>query len=298
MPRELFGYALETEMGMERARRGPGSRGTVRILPRQSGLLERQGELVSYADEPDRLAFALADTSDGLVAWCEGSGAYLIDGAEALVRAEAAVATPVVEHRLGATIVPLLLAERGDLALHAAAVVADGRAVLLCGPTGRGKSTLAAALALGGHTVLSEDGVVVSMADGTPVTWPGQRGIRAAADTWRALGAEGVPPAARGRDKVLMAADDGDVAGPVAVAAVVVLDERGGEAVALERIPPADAVAVLVPFALHGGPQRLPTAFRQVAALADRVPVLRGRVPDRLETVGTAAGELLAAALG
>ena len=54
-----------------------------------------------------------------------------------------------------------LLRLRGVTCLHASAVASGGRAVAFVGPAGAGKSTLAAALALRGHTVLSDDIVAV-----------------------------------------------------------------------------------------------------------------------------------------
>jgi hypothetical protein len=50
-----------------------------------------------------------------------------------------------------------VLRRRGIMALHASAVTVEGRAVVLCGPSESGKSTTAAALALRGAPVLSDD---------------------------------------------------------------------------------------------------------------------------------------------
>jgi len=54
-----------------------------------------------------------------------------------------------------------LLRRRGITALHASAVCIGGQAVVLCGPTEAGKSTTAAALALRGAAVLSDDITVI-----------------------------------------------------------------------------------------------------------------------------------------
>lgn len=50
-----------------------------------------------------------------------------------------------------------VLRRRGVTALHASAVVVEGRAVVMCGPSQAGKSTTAAAMALRGIPVLSDD---------------------------------------------------------------------------------------------------------------------------------------------
>lgn len=47
--------------------------------------------------------------------------------------------------------------QRGEWLLHASAVAVDGRAMLICGSSGRGKSTTAAALANRGYPLLSDD---------------------------------------------------------------------------------------------------------------------------------------------
>lgn len=50
-----------------------------------------------------------------------------------------------------------VLRQRGILALHASAISIDGHAIVLCGPSESGKSTTAAALAMRGVPVLSDD---------------------------------------------------------------------------------------------------------------------------------------------
>ena len=69
----------------------------------------------------------------------------------------------MLEHRLACLVMPLLLAERGDLALHAAVLARDGRAVAFCGASMRGKSTLAAELAARGYALLGDDSAVLSL---------------------------------------------------------------------------------------------------------------------------------------
>jgi hypothetical protein len=64
--------------------------------------------------------------------------------------------------------------QRGLLPLHASAVSIGGGIVALCGESGTGKSTLAAALGRNGHVVVSDDLLPVRASAGQiPRAWPG-----------------------------------------------------------------------------------------------------------------------------
>jgi hypothetical protein len=81
-------------------------------------------------------------------------------------------------HLLLDQVLPLVGGSAHRLMLHASVVEVDGRAVAFLGATRHGKSTLAAALARRGHTVLSDDCCVVcESAAGLAVapTYPGLR---------------------------------------------------------------------------------------------------------------------------
>jgi hypothetical protein len=66
-----------------------------------------------------------------------------------------------------------ILRRRRVLPLHASAVAVGGQAVVLCGESAAGKSTTAAALALRGFTVLTEDISPVQEKNGIPSVEPG-----------------------------------------------------------------------------------------------------------------------------
>lgn len=66
-----------------------------------------------------------------------------------------------------------VLRRRGRLALHASAVKIGDYAVVLCGESQSGKSTVAAALALRKNSVLSEDITAIEFSDGTIYAVPG-----------------------------------------------------------------------------------------------------------------------------
>jgi hypothetical protein len=94
--------------------------------------------------------------------------AFLERGIDVVPRGYATDTT--LRHLILDQALPLALASRGSLVVHASAVADGTRAVLLAGRAGTGKSTLAALLARSGLQVLADDGVLVE---------PGASGIRA-----------------------------------------------------------------------------------------------------------------------
>jgi len=59
-------------------------------------------------------------------------------------------------------VIGFVLLLRGTHSLHASAISIDGKAVVIVGPAGAGKSTTAAAFARSGHSILAEDVVAIS----------------------------------------------------------------------------------------------------------------------------------------
>jgi hypothetical protein len=120
--------------------------------------------------------------------------------------------SPVYRETTAAMAARLLLAEvvhslsvncRGDILLHAAAVVRGGRGFLLPGPSGTGKSTLAGWLDHHGFGCLSDEIVGISAADARMLAFP--RPICLEADAPAILG--GILDLARGEGRVLEAKD-------------------------------------------------------------------------------------------
>lgn len=80
---------------------------------------------------------------------------------EVAARREPATPHDTFRHLLLDQVLPLIVASRDCLALHASVVAVAGGAMVFLGATGNGKSTLAAALGRRGHAVLSDDCCVV-----------------------------------------------------------------------------------------------------------------------------------------
>lgn len=84
-------------------------------------------------------------------------------------------------------VVPLILGYKGNLVLHASAVVAKSGVLAFVGPTGRGKSTLAASFAKSGFPFLTDDGLILDRIDGRYLVKPNVPHFRLREDSELAL---------------------------------------------------------------------------------------------------------------
>jgi hypothetical protein len=81
-----------------------------------------------------------------------------------------------------------LLHQRGGFVLHASAVAVNGEAVLFCGASGSGKSSLVAALSAAGYPVLADDvGLIQTASSGRPMVAPDGRRLKLWADAMSSL---------------------------------------------------------------------------------------------------------------
>jgi hypothetical protein len=306
----VFGYELESELPLERLREEAGSRGRLVLERAKESILDRSGELTGWAEPAGgRTAFALARTDAGLIAWCSATGSYQLDATAGCIRVEPARGVnPSWEHRLLSMALPMLLSERGDLAFHASAAVVGEGAVLFCGPSGRGKSTLAISAAALGHRVLAEDGAIITLQEGVPTVWPGPRAVRLKDDSASALarsllagrsgnGTGTVPRPAPGVG-IHPLPPDAEAPTPVPVRAILTLEERGPD-LAVKPLDPAEGLAAMVENLFHAGrAEGLRPAYRRAAQLAERVPVYRVTVPDDLAGAPASAERLLHGVVG
>jgi hypothetical protein len=105
-------------------------------------------------------------------------GRFLVEDARRIVldRAPGASDSEVSTFLFG-SVFGALLHLRGALPLHASAVDHRGEAVLFAGQSGNGKSSLAAALAKRGYTVLADDLTPIATAKETVSAAPGRRAL-------------------------------------------------------------------------------------------------------------------------
>jgi hypothetical protein len=109
------------------------------------------------------------------------------DGREIVCLPGLEIPPHTLRHLLLDQVLPLVLTIRGRKALHATAVLTPAGVCAFAGPTGTGKSTLAASLLLTGYPVLSDDCLVVEEHDGQVLAIPAYPGLRLREDTLKAL---------------------------------------------------------------------------------------------------------------
>ncbi len=284
----LFGHEVASELALERLNQVPGPRGRLEVRRARANPLEQEAELTAWSEIEGR-TFAVARRPDGeLLVSCSATGAWSADPAAGVVEALPApdAAATAIEHRLVSVIVPLLLAERGDLVIHASAVDTGAGAVLFAGPSGRGKSTTVAALARAGLPTLAEDGLVVELGGERPLAWAGARGIRLKGP------GEAAGTAAPDYPAGLAQTSDAPAVGRP-VAAVLALVPRG-DALTLDALSAGEAAAALGSSLFHrGGPEGLRPAFGSLARLVEAVPAYLCSLPDDLGALPDAASEVI-----
>lgn len=281
----LFGFEIKSDLPLRRLNPVAGRRGELTVASASERLAPPAEEPVSaLVDDAGRRWYASYELDGGrCLLELPPSGSFLVDPAAGRVEVERADSDDeLLEHRIASSALCVLLALRGDLVLHASAVESGGGAVIFCGPTQRGKSTLARALGEAGRRLLGEDGIAIELGEGGPIAFPGARGVRCRSRD------------AQGRSRTDLIEDPGGGApAPCPVAAVVLLEERG-EGLTVERMEPARALALLTPNLVHsGGRGSVGAAFANLASLLGSVPAFAASLPDDLDLLSESAQGLL-----
>lgn len=198
------------------------------------------------------------------------------------------------------TVMRTILCRMGMVSFHAAALAKDGRAILLMGQKGAGKSTLAAALQQMGWTLLADDLVRIRHAEGLWHAVPGMRRNKLKTDVMIALGynsAEARPrwsgllpseSAAVLEEKLLFSSFSGEALGDSPLAAIFSLQSRSraGEDAVAGSLSGALQVRTLAEhltrdpiYPNHAPP---PSTARALTSILQQVKVLRLRLPNSL----------------
>jgi len=112
---------------------------------------------------------------------------YVQDGCRITIMPEAGAMDDNILLFLIGSAMGALLHQRNILVLHASAIVVNGESVLFSGPSGIGKSTLAAGFHQLGHPFLSDDVCAITTSNGQPAVMPGFPRLKLWADVLKKL---------------------------------------------------------------------------------------------------------------
>ena len=279
-----YGYGIRSHLDIPFLRSGTGAPLSVTAAP--SGEEPRAKPLLDWRPRPGHGFSARMYERDGIYEyWVDGLGRYRIDPAggqltvpregDTVSRAARALGVPLA----------LCLTSAGGVALHAAAVEVDGRAVVLTAPGRFGKTTLAGAFVAAGYRLLAEDIACCRVAD-EPEILPGPRLLRLRPDVYEHFSLPAATVLRSDEDRVYLSVDDDSRTGAaVPLGAVCILNKGKDEVV----ITPYDAASGLrnlwvVSFNLPTDKDRR----RALAALSDivaRVPLWEVRRPWHMESL-------------
>jgi hypothetical protein len=185
------------------------------------------------------------------------------------------------------------LLKQGFEPLHGTAVVIDGEAVALVADCGRGKSTLAAAFVKAGHSLLTDDVLMLHAAGTRVMAFPGPARVKLFPKVARALLAHPAGGAAMNSQtskRVLPLAEMHVQDRPVPLAAIYEIQPPPGAPgrchIQVKPVAGRDAAIAIVQAAFNCRVvtrPRLARQFMAAASLAERVPMRRLSYPRQLD---------------
>jgi hypothetical protein len=246
---------------------------------------------IPFAPGATEVFLTAARRADTLLVRAHGSADFMVAKHAARIDCHPMPGCPVesVEHLLLDQVLPRALCLRGRPCLHASAAAIDGRAVVLLGPAGSGKSTLCAALCRHGAELVCDDAASLERTGTGVVAYTGYPSIRLWPDSAAALLGKdhGLAQVTPRTDKVRLARP---VAAPrVDVARLVLLEgAEPDSAPTLEDVPAAAAFPLLAPFVHRIDPEdsaAMEAEFELLTALCQHVRVSRLRFHQRFDQI-------------
>jgi hypothetical protein len=137
---------------------------------------------------PPSAGWTVIAAPDDVRGWIPAGGAFRVRNGNSIVidpapdADERALRLGIVGPLLG-----VILTQRGHFVLHASSVAIDGKAAAFFGPSGRGKSTLTAALTSAGHPLIADDLTVIDTGGSVPMVQPGFPRVKLWPDSASAL---------------------------------------------------------------------------------------------------------------
>ena len=230
------------------------------------------------------------DATDASRLWTLGAGAVTeLDGARGRLvgwRADGSALSIEERGRPFPVALQAWLQSRGVVTLHAAGVACAGRAALIVGDSGSGKSTTALACATAGFGFLGDDQIAVAWAGAAPMAhslFASARVDGTVPEVWRAFPDVDQPPA--GKVRVMLPAPGTAVVPSAALSAVIVASVDAGQKSLLERATAKEALRATVPSTLLGVVADRPVVLQGCARALLGRPTFRLRLGRDLDAV-------------
>lgn len=260
----------------------------------------------SVGNRPTTLAelgsFKYALDGSDIVAQVASLAWFRISGKEILVECDAPERPRATGVVLASWIMTLYLMRRGYLLFHGSAVEYNGRAVVILGNCGAGKSTTAAALSVEGHAVLCDDMVPISAnkdqgsAHGMypkakadlPLVYPGIPWLKLLPDAFSTFAGDPThyPQLFDGLEKFRMQPKH-TAMHPVGLALVCVLDTADIPHPIVHEVMGKDKLRMLIPHMSNvDAIEKLGTVFIHLSSMLDKVTVLKITRPIHQDTIG------------
>ncbi len=268
----------------------------------RADIVIRLGQTPARLEAADHVAPVFQTQGNRYLLLLPGTGRMLVrEGCEVTVEPEPGADPTAIRAILTGPIQAVLWHQRGLLPLCGNAIVIDGQAIALVGPSASGKSTLAASLSMKGYMPMADGLCVIDTSDDRPAAiLPGMPHLQLWRDALDRLGvaADGLTRILATKEKFLVERRGGFVDAPQPLAAVVVLWRRVGGALGIERLRGLAAVAALRDNVHLERPARALGRNTAIFAALTRlvaagVTVWRLKLPDDLSCMDAAAAELL-----
>ncbi len=278
-----FGLELTGDLAIAGASSAPispnGHRCALDVLPRAEvdrDVRGRSSQRLREERRPDGRPWFTIDEVDGagFRLWATGHGCYVIrpDGSRVLAAPPKA---PVWrwQRLVIAQVLPLTALIQGLEVLHSSAVVVDGAAFAVIGPSGVGKTSTAVQLVRRGLHLLTDDVLAVEARDGDVYAYPGAGPTRVHHHEWRAIPLD----ERRGMGEVVARSDKTHLAlslhpNGVPLRGVYYLQRSDGESLQIEERSPPDPFRLLGSTFIHyyRPPRRLRRQLEMCERLAAR----------------------------
>jgi len=217
-------------------------------------------------------------TPDGVfLFWKNEASCFIRDGKEIIIDPWPGVDDRVLRLIILGPALAILLHQRGQLALHAATVEVDGKAVAFMGAPGCGKSALAAMLYRRGHTMMADDLTAIQFnGTGIPFVIPGFPQLKLWPEVISALGdnPESLPRIEPGTEKRSYRITDGFSQKTLPLVRIYILNENSNNEIV--RLAPQRALLELMRHSYRASFLKWIGAERhlsQCASLINKVPI-------------------------